>query len=321
MAMEDFVLNLCGSFIRVFESRVYFIHQTAKEFLVKSADSAADPRYRWKSSFEASLSHLILAQSCVWYLCFDVFDEPWLKLSAEGRWKASPKLGKFLKRHYFLDYAAKYWVKHFNICKVNEKDSLAVRARELCRTGSNRFRSWYKVYWSQYDRGTPKTYTDLSEAAAFDLVPVLSIVLGEGEKIAIQDGDGDTPLHTACMHRSFRAARFLVDRKAPLDVRSYDGNTPLNTAAAFGTRAIAELLIKHGAELNSRNNELRTPLHRAAYFGHLEVVQILIAANADMTAKDKDGSTPADIAGLHYQGLPSIAKPVIQALEEAVSKQ
>lgn len=279
--MEIFIKSLCGPFVRISSSHVYLVHQTAKEFLVQQQQrSEGIISSGWKHSLAPIESNLILAQSCIWYILLSEFDFPWIRLSDKGKWKASPRLSRYLKDHEFLDYASRHWTTHFTAASPSADDPLTASARELCRTESSRFRTWYKVYWSSYTRGSPRTYTDIGEAAAFNLFPVVEFMLKEGMDVNAVDGDGDTPLHTACMHKRYDTAKYLIEQGAAIDIVAHDGNVALSTAAAHGLVKIVELLIRKGAEINPHNKKGKTPLDRAYEFGHVECVEKLLEHGA-----------------------------------------
>lgn len=71
---EDFERRLrswCGLFISVYRGRVYFIHQTAREFLISvqvHGTAAPSPQGRWCHSISMDHAHAILAKVCVVYL-------------------------------------------------------------------------------------------------------------------------------------------------------------------------------------------------------------------------------------------------------------
>jgi hypothetical protein len=79
------VRNLCGLFVSVINSRIFLIHQTAKEFLIREeamvtsvGESTRSLEY-WKHSLQPTDSNLILAKICISYLLFDVFEsEPFI---------------------------------------------------------------------------------------------------------------------------------------------------------------------------------------------------------------------------------------------------
>lgn len=275
--MENFIKSLCGPFVRISSSHVYLVHQTAKEFLVQQQKPTGITPSGWKHSLPPVESNLILAQSCIWYLLLSEFSIPWVRLSESGKWKASPKLSRYLKDHDFLAFASRHWTSHFASASPPSHHPLTALARELIRTTTPRFRTWYKIYWSALSRGTPRSCTDLGEAAAFNLCSVIELMLTaeEGVDVNAADDDGDTALHTACMHKRYDTAAYLIQQGAAIDVVAHDGNVALSTAAAFGLTRIVEILVARGADVNPRNARGKTPLDRALEFGHAECVKRL----------------------------------------------
>lgn len=304
MGMESYIKHLCGSFVRISQSYVHLVHQTAKDFLIQQQIPNETTSSAWKHSLAPTESNVILARSCIWYILLAEFDITWVKLSDKGRWTASPRLGRFLKDHDFLDYSSRYWTTHFRAVPASADDVLINSARELCRTETPRFRTWYKVYWSSFSRGSPKTYTDLGEAAAFGVVSVVEVMLKEGLDINAVDADGDTPLITACMHKQHDAARFLIEQGAATDIAAHDGNVALSTASAFGLAGIVELLLQGGVDANPCNKQGKTPLDRAYEFGHADCVGKLLQYGAkENVARDHLGRKTDEI--LHLPSTPA----------------
>src|SRR5262249_10455772 len=69
------IRELCGLFVSIRDSKIYLIHQTAKEFLVREKALARpirgiDPRWKWAHSLEPGESNLALAKICISYLQF-----------------------------------------------------------------------------------------------------------------------------------------------------------------------------------------------------------------------------------------------------------
>jgi len=299
---QESIRKLCGLFVRITESRVYLIHQTAQEYLLKPQNKSDTDQVGWRHSFKATDSHSLLARCCIWYLKLPQIDEPWLK-QRNGRWRPSGlSLIEFTSQYPFVDYAATHWTTHFNASSASETDEISAAATTLCSTETDRFRTWYKIYWSSFHRSSPRTYTDLLVAASFDLEQVIYILLHRGENVGQVDDDGDTALHSAAIHMHERAAVALIKSGAPINVMAKDGNTPLHSAAARGSEPIVKLLLLHGAEVQSCNKEGRTPLHRAAQFGHTETVRALIHAGASVNALDSDNRSPLHLAALAGEG-------------------
>lgn len=315
LGMENFLKSLCGPFVRIAGTHVFLVHQTAKEFLVQQQNPERIISLGWKNSLTPIESNLIIAQSCIWYILLSEFDIPWIRLSDKGKWTASPRLGRYLREHKFLDYASRHWTTHFTAASLSATDPLTASARELCRTESSRFRTWYKVYWSSLTRGSPRTYTDIGEAAAFNLLPVVEVMLNEGFDVDATDGDGDTPLHTACMHKRYDTARYLIENGAATDIVAHDGNVALSTAAAHGLTQIVELLISRGADVNPQNKRGKTPLDRAYEFGHAECVEKLLEHGAKTNVR---GDVPADQTA--ENALRTSSTPNGEVLDETVQE-
>ena len=159
--------------------------------------------------------------------------------SSKQRLSGAPNLNEGIQlslslcgvRSYLSDYSLQR-------SDFSEDDEISVAATALCSMDSNRFRTWYKIYWSSFHRGTPKIYADLLVAASFDLVQVIHRLLLRGEKIDKVDADGDTALHWVAIHNRERAALVLIYSKAPINVKVDDGNTPLPLSRSTGSEEI-----------------------------------------------------------------------------------
>ena len=87
---ESIIKNMCGLFLSVVDSKVYLIHQTAKEFLTSQADSPATSPPQafsplaWKHSFCSAKSDLQLAKVCIWFLQFQEFEDRKLESEHES---------------------------------------------------------------------------------------------------------------------------------------------------------------------------------------------------------------------------------------------
>ncbi|KAI1852875.1 hypothetical protein JX265_012903 [Neoarthrinium moseri] len=65
------VIHACGFFVTVYDGRLFFIHQTAQEFLSsgpKQSIRGGAPCSEWASSIVPQLAHRTLAESCIAYL-------------------------------------------------------------------------------------------------------------------------------------------------------------------------------------------------------------------------------------------------------------
>ncbi|KAI2469435.1 hypothetical protein F4781DRAFT_216045 [Annulohypoxylon bovei var. microspora] len=123
------VRELCGLFVTIVDSKVYLLHQTAREFLIKqqASDEPENPSQeigglRWKFSLNLLESHRILAKICIYYLLFQEFQE-------------YPIGGKHALRHdsfhyhrsandVFISYSATYWLTHWRLAQIRDDEPI-----------------------------------------------------------------------------------------------------------------------------------------------------------------------------------------------------
>ncbi len=138
--------------------------------------------------------------------------------------------------------------------------------------------------------------TPLHDAAHFEYIEIVKILLTAGANHSIQDSRGYTPLHTAACAGHEKVVKILLDAGANHGARNNKQWTPLHHAAVEGHEKVVEVLLAAGARHDVQNEEQDTPLHCAAAGGHEEVVTILLAAGANHQAQNKTQWTPLHCA-------------------------
>ncbi|PVI07543.1 hypothetical protein DM02DRAFT_467123, partial [Periconia macrospinosa] len=101
--LKDKIRRLCGLFVFFNESRIYLIHQTAKEYLV--GDSIARNSH-WKHCFSRTELERSLAHICVNYLSSTDFGE------REANETKKEYVSRSLMDHALLDYTGNCWISH-----------------------------------------------------------------------------------------------------------------------------------------------------------------------------------------------------------------
>ncbi|KAH7118110.1 hypothetical protein B0J13DRAFT_570440 [Dactylonectria estremocensis] len=171
----SYIRDLCGLFITITDSKIYLLHQTAKEFLIAKDDP--DPRgghdnpLKWKSSLQPPVSHRILCQICIWHLLFTEFETNPLDENSDD------KVSHYLRDHVFLDYSATNWAAHFRASGI-EDDAVIESVRRICDASSRSCRTWFRVYWANTDTGFPQGFTTLMIASYFGLEQIVRLQLG-----------------------------------------------------------------------------------------------------------------------------------------------
>ncbi|ERF70494.1 hypothetical protein EPUS_07350 [Endocarpon pusillum Z07020] len=282
--------DLCGLFVVIVDAKIYLLHQTAKEFLVRD-DSLASLKspsrlnsqhnpLEWKHSLQLEGSNRILAERCIWYLTSDFFKTPLRVL---------------------LDYSARNWVTHFRKAGIRSKEPIAALARMLCEPGSRQYKTWSAIckIW------IPDSESCLTIASYLGLEAIVKLLL-ETEKVDVDSKDSEldqTPLSWAAENGHEMIVKLLLETgKVDVDSKSSKlGHTPLLCAAENGYETVVKLLLKTGkVDVDSKDCDSRTPLSRAAAYGHETVVKLLLkTGKVDVDSKDCDSRTPLSRAAAY----------------------
>jgi hypothetical protein len=136
--------KICGFFISIHDSKVYLIHQTAREFLLTSGphpkQSTHLPRPNpqvWQHSLDIVDAEHTMAQACIRLLQFHVFNEkqPWS--GYRGRWyNWKDKFEHHISNYPLLKYASIEWPWHYRVSQYLSKDEEIVLAQKICDVNS-----------------------------------------------------------------------------------------------------------------------------------------------------------------------------------------
>ena len=204
---------------------IRLVHLTAQEFFLRALEPVfpdADTQ---------------ISKTCLAYLSFDIF--------RRGPRVLDEELNTRLRRHPFLNYAARYWGVHLRGKPERDLESVALY---LLNCPINLMASIQVMHVSDYrhkgySQYFPQNMTGLHVASIFGL-------------------------HTL-------VAKLLLENSAEVNSRDDRGRTPLSWAAAGGHDAVVTLLLQEGAVVDSRHDMGLTPLSWAAKKGHDPVMMLL----------------------------------------------
>ena len=282
----------CGLLVSTHHGKIYFLHQTIREFLLEnpalSATNAVD--LRWQHSFRVGHVHAVLAEVCIRFLNIINCDtdmpkfEEWRK----GTYSVA-STGTGTSIFPFVGYAA-CWLPHFRMaCEAEDDVALASLASMICEPSSKAFPLWVPDY-------KDKLSTALLVASCYGLDPVVKLQVEQGADLELANDVQLTPLMIAVERKNGRVAKLLVEAGANLDSRDVRNRTPLAMAAQTGQPRMAKLLLEAGADLESRDDWGRTPLAVASLYNHSRTVKFLLAAGAFLESRDVRDKTPLSLA-------------------------
>jgi ankyrin repeat protein/nucleoside phosphorylase len=315
--------GLCGLFVTIIDSKIYLLHQTAREFLLQDTlekkPGAVERRYKLRRSLRLQESHSILAMICIQLLLFTEFEKAQI-LTGDVR--------RLTDSHVFLDYTARYWTAH--LLESDLKIDVMLRPLlMICDASTARCKVWFWIYWSSMNIDFPTGFTTLMVASYFGITPIvehlvkkggfdldakddvhgrsaLSWAAGNGhsaimklltkrslksllrKRTHVDSGDkhNRTPLSWAVLNGHVDAVSLLL--KAGATVNSMDdiGGTPLYYAVCSEATGIIKLLMKQGTQIQSTDDMQKELLFSAAKKGHEPVVKLLLEKDADVESKD-----------------------------------
>ena len=323
----DRIKNICGLFVSVVDSKVYLIHQTAREFLLGEEDGG------WKKSFRPAESNLVLLKVCLWYLQLQNFkggslvgsrtssEEPTSVVSLDtqpGVEETDP-----VEPANDISPVEKKIRSVTSVSTPTESEETAYAQLDEGASPVDSDASWVDeltLSWtttsSEYDdrlredrlrkhrvlkviSGYMKTYIFLTYAArwwATHFSRAECLIEPElVEKVA----------YVTCDPLSFSFGVWGGVYNQYCFPGNGVGNLPydnadltnLHLAASFGHVSVVKLLLERGKEQpDPRDAVNRTPLHEAAGKGHVTIVNLLLEKGAEVDSKDERGETPMLLA-------------------------
>src|SRR5207237_3304142 len=139
--LDKSIKNWFGVVLRVIDSKLYLVHQTAREFLIKGPSSGQG---NWQYTIYSKDSNFLLADICISYLSLEDFEMDPLVIDRHRSHREQYR--GYLVKYSLLDYAATHWAHHFRDSLTRQME-LVQSTRLICEGGSKRFLTWFRVYW------------------------------------------------------------------------------------------------------------------------------------------------------------------------------
>lgn len=304
---ESWLRDSCGLILSVHHGRVYFLHQTAREFLSTEARGSAmdrvDGKCSWQGSLRPAEAHVVAARSCVDYLTFIIsvegVDDVVVGVNEVVRWRGDYNWNPSERQYMFLRYASKRGAEHFRLAQDAAGFQRLFDQLEFDKTHS-------EIYWELTRTWIPESNfralhdaeqgpDNLLHAAAFlGHDTVMKWLLSQGADTEASSRDHGTAVHLAVKSGSgVSSLQLLVERGANIEATDCYQRTPLLVAARRGNKPAVDWLLDKGANVHQTDRWGCTALMCAAgsYNNGASMVAHLLKAGARIEARDDLGET------------------------------
>jgi hypothetical protein len=128
------IRQLCGLFVFINNSKIYLIHQTAREFLI-CRDLASNPNSIY--AFKQIDAEKLMSQVCLQYLLMD-------DLEQSGRQTET-------KNQRLLEYSAAHWADHVQKVSLMQQHEIDNLLHRIYDTAKGHFAVWFPIFWANTD--------------------------------------------------------------------------------------------------------------------------------------------------------------------------
>ena len=207
--LHETLPSRCGLMISVIQSKVYFIHQTVKEFLVDNDGTKSSLGKAWQQSLTVKESHQLMTDICLRSITFLEIQihranlgNALLPLDLRNI-----KSNEYCRSHSLLAYTAIYWADHYK--QINKAGAIKVIESFLTTSGGQLVIGHYKA-----DYGTT-----LHAASAGGHNKVVQILLDKGANVNAQEGEYGNALQAASTGGHDKVVQMLLDKGADINAQ------------------------------------------------------------------------------------------------------
>jgi ankyrin repeat protein len=261
--------QLCGLFVFINNSKIYLIHQTAREFLVrKSSSHSVNDLYSWSlTDAEEQMSSV-----CLRYLLMEDLETDENPAS---------------DTQDFLEYSAVHWPDHVRKMDLASDQKAVDLLHRLYDKNGKQFSIWFPIFWKAVmPHHTLPTMNALHLAAFNGHVQVVKSLLDANRKdVNIPDDTGTYALIWASLNGHKKIVQLLLEQGANVDAQGGRYGNALQAACYAGHYEIVQTLLEQGANVDARGGRYGNALQAACYAGHYEIVQTLLEQGANVDAR------------------------------------
>ncbi|KAJ5547283.1 hypothetical protein N7494_004868 [Penicillium frequentans] len=262
--------RLCGLFVFINNYKIYLIHQTAREFLLKKSSSdSTNYLYSWTLTDTEDQMTVI----CLRYLLMEDLENDDDDSCSNIR--------------SFLNYSAVYWPDHRRNMSLAQDQEATSQVRQIYNITAKRFSLWFAVFWKAIETyRNPPSMTALHLASFNGHEREVEFLLDLGGKdINSTDGTGAYAIILASRNGYGKVVQLLLEKGAKVNAQGGKWGNALQAASSRGHDKIVQLLLENGAKVNAQGGYYGNALQAASLEGHDNIVQLLLENGAEVNTQ------------------------------------
>ncbi|KAF7716539.1 ANK_REP_REGION domain-containing protein [Penicillium ucsense] len=264
------IRRLCGLFVFINHSKVYLLHQTAKDFLMRKNNACnIDHLSSWTLT-EVEHQLALICLRCL--LMNDLVDDEFYQLRG------------------FLKYAAIYWPDHVRDMGVTQDPEAIQRLQQIYTMAPSRLRSWFAFILDM--EGEDPSVEEVPDVPALNVASfnghiqaVEFLLSATGTDINAKDWWKNDSVLWASRNGHYEVVQLLLERGADINAQVGFYGSALQAASQEGHDRIVQLLLERGADINAQVGFYGSALQAASQEGHDRIVQLLLERGADINAQ------------------------------------
>jgi len=254
-SFKSTIQNICGLFVSVHDGKISLIHQTAREFLIRSTKQPDFPPDKWQGCLNITMAHGTISQVCLDYLNLNDFaGVPPSRLNPDDDRQQRNQL-------YLLEYTALNWAVHYTSQDNRGAKDSRKAAQRLCNEALSQQSCWFPTYCeSSYLEFSG--WTELAIASLLGLIFVVEDLCAEGAEVNAQGGDFGNALQAASEGGHDQVVQILLDKGAEVNAQGGYYSNALQAASYRGHDQVVQILLDKGAEINAQGGNVATLCRR-----------------------------------------------------------
>ncbi|GFF25367.1 isoform 2 of ankyrin repeat domain-containing protein 50 [Aspergillus udagawae] len=298
------IREFCGLFVFINDSKIYLIHQTAREFLInRDSASILDSIY----AFEQTDAEKLMSQVCIRYLLMDDVERNKRQTDTDNQ--------------SLLEYSSLHWPDHVRNVSLAQQQEIDDLLHHIYDTAKRHFAVWFPIFWGTTTNTGPLSFRAYMPYKVPHMNPIhlaafnghthmVRKLLRNEENIDKGDGTGSNALMWASLNGYKEVVELLLEHGADVDAQGGKYGNALQAASSRGHEKIVQMLLEHGANVNSRCRRLDTALQDASYRGHEKIVQMLLEHGADVNVQG--GWSGNALQAASFQGYEMIVQMLLE---------